>query len=404
MPALLLGGLALSLLLLRSQALDVAELVAGLEPQPGAASPSEIVKGALGERYLLPSELRRLHLKIDLENVSYLKGLQADRWGLACARGIDCIPEIVEPKFETVLQADKWLGDGDLVLSVYGNGILKAYPLRVMAWHQVLNDYLGDTPVVVIYSPFTGAGVAFIRPGLQGEPLEFRVSGRLYNADVLLYDRQTGTLWQGFTGEPLAGPLVGLFGPLQQLPSVIVPWGEWKRAHPGGQVLARPERIAIRGRRYRAKPQRYEDFPYAEYELRRWVGYGVDVDKLKLQGLPPKRRVTGLAIGGEALAFLVSSLGTSEGLLELTLGGEPLAVLRAPDGGLRAFRRRLPSGELHLERHSDELVDVESGRRWDLDGRPLDGGPPLERLPTTPCYWFAWVLFHPETDLFPLSW
>ena len=355
---------------------------------------------------MLPPELRRLHLKIDLKSVPYLRALQAERWGLACARGIDCIPEIAEPRFETVLQADKWLGDGDLVIGVRGSGVLKAYPLRVMAWHQVLNDYLGDMPVVVIYSPFTGAGVAFIRPELHGEPLEFGVSGRLYNADVLLYDRQTGTLWQGFTGEPLAGPLVGLFGPLPQLPSTIVPWGDWKRAHPGGWVLARPEWIRVSGRRYRVNPQRYEDFPYAEYELRRWVGYGVDVEKLRLQGFPPKRRVTGLAVGGGALAFPMSNLNPSEGLLELTLGGEPLAVLRAPDGGLRAFLLRLPSGEpLHLERHGGELIDIERGDRWDLDGRPLnpDGGPPLERLPTTPCYWFAWVLFHPGTDLFLLS-
>jgi hypothetical protein len=71
------------------------------------------------------------------------------------------------------VEADGWLGDGDLVLSVRLGQRARAYPLRIMAWHQVVNDYLGDTPIIVSYCPISGAGVAYARPLANGKPLVF---------------------------------------------------------------------------------------------------------------------------------------------------------------------------------------------------------------------------------------
>lgn len=405
---------------------EFLKAVAALPPEPGAAPPEAIARGPLGVKYLTEPELRELRLELDLDQVKHLKGLDRTRWALACTRGIDCIPQIEGPQFELVLEADQWLGDGDLVLSVRAGRYVKAYPLRVMAWHQVLNDQFGETPVVVVYCPLTGAGVAYIRPTILGEPLEFGVSGRLYNANILLYDRQTGTLWQGFTGEPLAGPLVGVAAPLERLPAAIAPWGEWKRAHPGGQVLARPERIrlGVSGKTYPVSPQRYEEYPYAEYELRRWVGYGVDVDQLELEGLPSKRRIVGVSLDSgndgsrAAKAYLKSALERAR-LLNDRVGEEEVLVVLTPAGEVRAFKRRLelrPQSaqilelELEFELQGDKLVDRQTGTVWSFEGEPLHGAlaslelepkPKLEELPTMSCYWFAWVLFHPETELFP---
>jgi hypothetical protein len=371
-------------------------------PILGAAGAEEIAQGSLGLKYLTRSELKELRLKQDLSRVKYLKGLDLGRWAVACERGIDCIPQI-EPEFQSVLEADEWLGSGDLVLSVQLGQTVKAYPLRVIAWHQVVNDYLGDVPVIVTYCPFTGAGLAYKRPLADGKPLEFGVSGRLYNANILLYDRETGSLWQQFTGEVIAGPLLGLVGRMEKVYADIVPWGSWKRWHPGGLVLARPQEVRFGRRKVEVSTERYEEYPYAEYELREWVGYGVDVKKLDLRGLFSKRRVVGVIVDRAARAYLKSDLEKSR-LVNDQLGGEPILAVVTPAREAHFFSRRLSGRVLDFMLDDDRLVDKETGTVWDFDGAATSGplasqGTSLEELSVTPAYWFAWVLFRPETDL-----
>lgn len=371
-------------------------------PGEGAAPAEEIALGNLGPKYLTQAELKRLHLWLDLDQVRYLKELDLGRWALACERGIDCLPEF-DPEFESVLQADQWLGDGDLVLSVRLGQQLRAYPLRIMAWHQVVNDSLNGLPIVVSYCPISGAGVAYERPLADGRPLVFGASGRLYNGNLLLYDRRTGSLWQQLTGEPVAGPLVGVVGQLRRLYTDIVPWGDWKRGHPGGEVLARPRAIRIGGKKTPISPEHYGEYPYAEYELRPWVGYGVEVERLDLQGLTPKRRVIGLEAAGAAKAYLRTDLERL-GLLNDWLGGVPVLAVMAPDGEARFFRREFGGSALEFRLEEGMLVDEATGTTWSLGGQALSGplasqGAALEELPAVPAYWFAWLLFHPGSDL-----
>lgn len=379
------------------------ERQATYSPAEGAAPAEEVVQGALGPKYLTSAELKRLGLRGDLEQVKYLEQLDLSRWAVACERGIDCLPEF-DPEFESVLEADQWLGEGDLVLSVRLGQQVRAYPLKILAWHQVVNDSLDGLPIVVSYCPISGAGVAYERPLADGKPLEFGVSGRLYNANILLYDQRTGSLWQQFTGEPIAGPLVGIVGRLKWLYTAIVPWGDWKRGHPVGEVLARPTEVRVEGRRVSVSAERYREYPYAEYELRQSVGYGVDHEKLDLRGLFTKRRIVGVAVGGVARAYLRSALEKLR-FINDQLGGEAILAVIAPDGGARFFNREFSNRVLEFTVVDDRLTDRETGTGWDFNGRAISGqlaseGAALEELPTTPAYWFAWVLFHPETDLF----
>ncbi|MFQ6034098.1 MAG: DUF3179 domain-containing protein, partial [Candidatus Bipolaricaulia bacterium] len=338
----------------------------------------------------------------DLGQVKYLKRLDRERWAVACERGIDCIPGI-EPQFQSVLEADKWLGDGDLVLSVQLDQTVKAYPLRILAWHQAVNDYLGDLPVIVTYCPFTGAGLAYERPLADGRPLEFGVSGRLYNANILLYDRETGSLWQQFTGEVIAGPLLGVAGRMERIYGDIVSWGSWKRWHPGGEVLARPTEIRFGRRKVQVSVERYEEAPYAEYQLREWVGYGVDVKELNLRGLFSKRRIVGVIVDETARAYSRSDLKSLK-LVNDRLGGEPILALMTPAGEARFFSRKVPGQVLEFALDDGKLIDKETGTVWGFDGKALSGplaleGAPLKEYLPTPAYWFAWVLFHPQSDL-----
>lgn len=380
-------------------------LVQLASPLAGAASPEGITEGPLGAKYLTARELRTLRLKGDLDRVKYLKGLDLDRWAVACERGITCLPTI-EPEFQSVQEGDAWLGDGDLILSVWLGQAVKAYPLRVLAWHQVLNDELGGVPVVVTYCPLTGAGLVYKRPlSPDGRPLEFGISGRLYNANILLYDRESGSLWQQFTGEVIAGPLVGRAGRLKRLSAEIVAWGSWKRGHPDGWVLARPKEIKFAGRKAKASPERYEEYPYGEYELRKWVGYGIDVEALDLRGIFAKRRVVGIAPHGAARAYLRSDLERLK-LINDRLDGKPILMVMSLAGEARFFYREVAGRVLEFALDDGKLVDKETGTLWSPDGRALSGplaskGVALEEIPATPSYWFAWVLFHPEGDLYP---
>ncbi|MGQ9602037.1 MAG: DUF3179 domain-containing protein [Candidatus Bipolaricaulia bacterium] len=376
-------------------------------PAAGAAASEEIALGDLGPKYLTSAELKRLGLRGDLEQVKYLEQLDLSRWALACERGIDCLPEL-DPEFQSTLEADGWLGEGDLVLSVRFGPQVRAYPLKILAWHQVVNDSLDGLPIVVSYCPISGTGVAYKRPLLvAGRPLFFGASGRLYNGNLLLYDRQTGSLWQQLTGEPIAGPLVGLAGKLERLYTDIIPWGDWKRGHPAGEVLALPKLVRFGGKKTPVSPGRYEEYPYAEYELRPWVGYGVEVERLDLRGLSSKRRVIGVAANGAARAYLRSEL-EKLGLLNDWLGAEPILAIISPGGEARFFRREVSGQVLEFLSSAGKLIDKETGTTWGFDGRAVSGplasqGAALKELPAIPAYWFAWLLFHPGTDLSQLD-
>lgn len=374
-------------------------------PVLGAANAEEIAQGDLGLKYLTKVELRELRLKQNLDQVKYLKRLDLGRWAVACERGIDCIPRI-EPQFQSVLEADRWLGEGDLVLSVHLGKTVKAYPLRIMAWHQAVNDYLGDVPVVVTYCPFTGAGLAYKRPLADGKPLEFGVSGRLYNANILLYDRQTGSLWQQFTGAVVAGPLLGIVGKMERIYADIVPWGSWKRWYPGGLVLARPREVRLGKRKVKVSAEHYKENPYGEYQLREGVGYGVDAKKLNLRGLSSKRRIIGVKIGRVAKAYVESEIWKAK-LLNDRVGDEDILIVLDPAEEVRAFRRRPRSlaQSLEFELRDGKLFDTATGTVWDFDGKAIQGElaslkAELEEMPITSSYWFAWLLFNPKTGLF----
>ena len=134
----------------------------------------------------------------------------------------DGIPPIDRPKFVDPGDVG-WLVDQEPVLSVALRGRVKAYPVRILMWHEIVNDRIGGQPVTVTYCPLCNTGIAFRRPVVDGELLDFGTSGRLFNSNLVMYDRQTGTYWSQATLEAIVGPLAGRR--LHFIPAQIVPWG-----------------------------------------------------------------------------------------------------------------------------------------------------------------------------------
>jgi len=370
----------------------------------GRARPEDVLQGHLGIKYLTEQELKLVGLQRDLDRVKYHARLDLRRWALGCRMGIDCIVAITSPGFESVEEADSWLRPGDLVLSVEHLGLVKAYPLRILEYHEIVNDTLKGEPVLITFCPLCFSASAFKRPLLSGRPLEFRVSGRLYNANLIMVDRQTGSFWDQILGEVLMGPLVGRVGPLLRLPADLVYWEDWKQAHPEGRVLARPTEIrGLRGLE-NISPSRYERSPYEEYMLRPSVGFGVDIKEIDLRRLAAKRLVFGVELSGRAKAYADGSIQKVK-LLNDLVGEGPILVVVTPEGAVRAFRRTLSERDepLTFELRGDMLRDLETETLWSFSGEGLSGPlarKRLEEIPVIPTYWFAWLLFHPDTEVF----
>lgn len=164
----------------------------------------------------------------------------------------DGIPSIDDPKFWPVAEI-KGLEEHEPVISVTVNGETKAYPVRILTWHEIVNDTIGDIPVAVTYCPLCNAAVVFDRT-IKGQVSEFGVSGKLRYSDMIMYDRLTESWWQQFTGEAVVGSLLG--EKLKIIPSRTESWSRFAKRHPEADVL-------IPGNTYL---RQYGANPYVRYD------------------------------------------------------------------------------------------------------------------------------------------
>lgn len=168
----------------------------------------------------------------------------------------DGIPAIDDPRFNMVDQITD-LGPQEPVITLALNRVAKAYPLRVLMWHEIANDTIGGVPVAVTYCPLCNASLVFDRRANE-QVLDFGVSGKLRHSDLVMYDRQTESWWQQFLGEAIVGQMTGVA--LKRLPSRVIPFSEFRKAYPNGLVLIPPDP--------HARP--YGENPYANYDGSGW--------------------------------------------------------------------------------------------------------------------------------------
>jgi len=149
----------------------------------------------------------------------------------------DGIPAIDRPRFVLAEQADKkFMKASDRVLGLVMNGKKKAYPIKILNWHEIVNDRIGGQPVVVTFCPLCGTGMVF-DARIPGRELNFGVSGLLYQSDMLLYDRATESLWSQISARAIAGPSRG--AKLRLVRSRLMTWKRWRSLHPHTTVVTR---------------------------------------------------------------------------------------------------------------------------------------------------------------------
>ncbi|MFQ5406391.1 MAG: DUF3179 domain-containing protein [Candidatus Micrarchaeia archaeon] len=296
--------------------------------------------------------------------------------------GKDGIPSIDNPKFVFPSQAD-WLSDDELVLGLELEGISKAYPLQIMDWHEIVNDVFKTIPVAITYCPLCGSGMAFDR-NVNGSVVEFGVSGKLYQSDLVMFDRKTDTYYSQITGQAVVGPLVPL--KLKRIPLQTVAWGQWKETHPKTKVLSRQTGF----------DRPYGVYPYGSYETNSRIIFPV---KSRSEVLHPKERVIGVSIGNFFKAFVEKKLPV---VLNDELAQTKIVVLRNPSSDEVAVFKRTASDGLGLELAWDGevLFDRQTKSSWTFEGKAIDGqlqGEELEQLVHENLFWFAWYTFHPTT-------
>ena len=225
---------------------------------------------------------------------------------------VDGIPALVNPKMRAAADA-AYLSDPEPVFGVSINGDNRAYPLRILDWHEMANDLVGGRAVALAYCTLCGAGVLYDAT-VAGKTYEFGSSGFLMRSNKLMYDRATNTLWNQLTGEPVIGKLVGSKIKLTVLPVVLTSWAEWKRQHPDTKVLdintgyERPYQVGATYGRYFASPGTM--FPV-------W---------LQRRALARKARIYAIQIDGRAKAYPLDALNRAGGVVNDTLGSYPLVV------------------------------------------------------------------------------
>ncbi|MCH7811940.1 MAG: DUF3179 domain-containing protein [Chloroflexi bacterium] len=302
----------------------------------------------------------------------------------------DAIRSIDDPQFVSAQEAASAMADQEFVIGLAIEGDVRAYPINVLSRHEIVNDVVGGVPVAVTYCPLCFTGIVYDRR-VDGETLEFGVSGKLVMNDLVMFDRQTDSLWQQILGEGIDGHYKGTR--LTAVSATQTTWARWRDAHPETLVLDKN----------------------GSYQSDSYAGYYRSGDQGVLGGfrsddrLPAKAFVLGIIVDDRPKAYPFETLAAAP-VVNDSLGDRALVVVYDDRSGTAVTFDREVDGrpltfELERALPSDVLLrDLETGSLWSgLSGEALDGplaGTMLFQVPSFYSFWFAWADFYVNTDLY----
>ncbi len=265
----------------------------------------------------------------------------------------DGIPSIDDPKFVSIDDAETYLDDNNLGIAVAFGGVSRFYPNNILVWHEIVNDNLNEQPMLVTYCPLCGTGIVF-EPLVNGKVSEFGTSGKLYNSNLVMYDRQTDSYWSQILGEAITGEMKGT--KLKILPHDNIFWKDFKLLYPNGEVLS-PETGFDRD---------YTASPYGSYELNSDIFFPVD-NRSDLYH--KKSPVFGLEVNGEYKAYPLEELEKSVETFFEEFAGISLKI------------------EFNKSSNTIRVTNTDSGEEI----VPIYG------------FWFSWYAVHPDTEVFTVD-
>jgi len=296
----------------------------------------------------------------------------------------DFAPQTFTPRLEPIMLLEikpagtvgSAMSPSELVLGVNIGGEARAYPLNMLSGpshlgrnnHEIVNDRLGGQAIIVTWCDLCHTGIVYQRE-VDGRELLFGIAGQLWKGNLVMYDRETDSLWSQLIGEAKQGPLKGTR--LRKLPSVKTDWQTWYSQYPNGTLAV----LARNSRNYRA--EYYEGIP------------------LEL--------VLGIASGEKAKAWRLKRVLKDRAWND-DFDDQPVVVLSEPKSYTAVLYARTVQGEVltfHLS--GEKIADDQTESTWDLlTGRALTGplaGKSLTPLPATVSLEAPWLAFHPDSEL-----
>ena len=321
--------------------------------------------------------------------------------------GRDGIPPIYNPLFISIQEAEEieWLTGDHPVAIVEMDGNVKAYPLGILTFHEVVNDTIGDTPVVLTYCPLCYTAIGFIRE-VNGTVLNFGTTGNLRRSNLIMWDDVTESWWQQITGQAIIGDLAG--ESLDTVSVNISSFDEYKRSYPKGLVLSPDSTNYDMDEIYGKNPYVRYDAPNTQpFMFKQYIDKRLD----------PVERVLGININEDFLAIPFTSLEESL-VRELEHNGEEIVVfyndrtLSALDkelivesriaGSASVFFPYINGEKIYFYNDNGVITDKGTNSKWSQLGQAYEGplmGETLDTIEATNILWFAWASFHPETGI-----
>ena len=305
------------------------------------------------------------------------------RWGGVIQDGI---PPLRDPEMISIKEAD-YLEDDNVVFGIEINGDARAYPKRILAWHEMFTDNIGGVEIAGVYCTLCGTVIPY-KTKFKGKQYTLGTSGFLYRSNKLMYDKATQSMWSTTRGVPVLGPLVGKGIELEFESVVTTTWGEWRKRHPDTTVLS----LNTGHTRDYGEGVAYNDYFSSD---RLMFNTPFMDDRLK-----NKREVLALrfaAAPGQQLAIDTKFLDENH-VYENKIGQQSFVVLTDNSGANRVYD---PKG-LNFESYDRESLAVDGeGGEWQVKEQWLlsKDGTKLPRLPYHRAFWFGWRAAFPETQL-----
>lgn len=262
----------------------------------------------------------------------------------------DGIPSIDNPKFVSADETD-FLTDDSQGISVSIDGVNRFYPYKILVWHEIVNDKINGERILVTYCPLCRSGVVYA-PEVKDEKVEFGTSGKLWQSNLVMYDRKTDSLWSQILGEAIAGEMAGT--ELEKLNSNIIRFGNWKKEHPNGEILSKDTGYS----------RNYDRDPYGNYYNTNKTLFST---KHSDERLDKKDLILGIKIDGKVKAYYPPAIEEKDAIEDEFQGQKIIA-------------------EFDEDTEVVKLYTKEDGEKV--------------RLPTISSYWFSWVAAHPDTELY----
>ncbi|MDQ7017208.1 MAG: DUF3179 domain-containing protein [Gammaproteobacteria bacterium] len=314
----------------------------------------------------------------------------------------DAIPALNDPHFISVSEAAHWLDAKEPVILVRHGHQARAYPLQILLWHEIVNDRLDDLPLAITFCPLCNSALVFERQH-KGQVLDFGTTGKLRHSDLIMYDRQTESWWQQFTGQAIVGHYNGQH--LKHYPSSLIAFHKFAQLYPKGSVLSRET----------GYQRAYGHNPYPGYDNINSTPF------LLNQASDPRLPALAYTLGiewQEKYKLYPASILKNQPLLEDQFQQQPVVIFSQQNLSsvldqkeiknsrsrinAHAFSTQLNGTVLKFQQIKGKILD-QSGSQWNLLGHAISGvhkGKQLQQLAGGVHFAFAWLAFRPKAEIY----